>query len=187
MFVLGAVFLTPIFSAAQQSRQPLASPLESLRNDVAAPVILCIDDKPGSGGQPSPQAYAKAAANGFRSVLTLRAKTDHVDITRERLTAEQNKLKYFNLPAGRELPGHPQVDEFLRLASDPANQPMLLNCAFAERVAPLMMMFRIIEQGWSEDKAIEEASRSGISKRRLKTFAREYLAARNKLRGKTLS
>ena len=181
LFVLGVVLLAPMVSAgAQQSRQSLKTPLESLQNDVAAPVILCIDDIPGTGGQPSAQAYAKAAMNGFRSVLTLRAKNDRADVSRERLIAEQNKLRYFNLPAGTQLPEHAQVDEFLRLATDPANQPMLVNCAFAERVAPLMMMFRIIEQGWSENKAVDEASRSGISKPRLKKFASEYLASRKK-------
>lgn len=188
LFVLGAVLLTPLVSArAQQSQQPLRTPLESLRNDVPAPVILCIDDIPGTGGQPSAQAYAKAATSGFRSVLTLRAKNDRVDVSRERLIAEQNKLRYFYLPAGAQFPDRAQVDEFLRLATDPANQPMLVNCAFAERVAPLMMMFRIIEQGWSEDRAIDEASRSGISKARLKKFAGEYLAGRNSLRTKSTS
>ncbi len=57
---------------------------------------------------------------------------------------------------------------------------MLLNCAFAERVAPLMMIFRIVEQGWNQDRAIEEASQSGIQKESLKKFARDYLAPSKK-------
>jgi hypothetical protein len=55
---------------------------------------------------------------------------------------------------------------------------MLINCAFAERVAPLMMIFRIVEQGWSKEKALEEATRMGLSKEPLKKFSESYLAQR---------
>jgi len=163
-------------AGAQQSQQSTENPINSLLKEVDAPVVLCIDDKPTGGGQPSSEAYAKAALNGFRSVLTLRTPKDGVDLTRERLMIEQNKLRYFNLRYSTALPGHEQVDEFLKIARDPLNQPMLVNCAFAERVAPLMMMFRIIEQGWAEDRAVEEAGRSGLSSAKLKQFARDYLA-----------
>jgi hypothetical protein len=57
---------------------------------------------------------------------------------------------------------------------------MLINCAFAERVAPFMLIFRIVEQGWSEDKAVEEASRSGLKSAQLKKFTQEYLASQKK-------
>jgi hypothetical protein len=62
---------------------------------------------------------------------------------------------------------------------------MLINCAFAERVAPLMMIFRITEQGWSRKKAIEEASRSGLKSDMLRKFADDYLAPRGRKRRAT--
>ena len=147
---------------------------------VETPVVLCIDDKPGAGGQPSGQAYAKAAANGYRSILTLRPNKDGVDLTREQLMVEQQKMRYFNIPVIAKLPRPQQVDEFLRLVRDKANHPMLVNCAFAERVTPFMMIFRISEQGWSEEKALEEATRSGVKGEQLKKFARDYLAGKKK-------
>ncbi len=183
LLVLPQISLPPKISsaAAQQTHQPNKDFIDSLTREVPAPVTLCIDDNPAGGGQPSSEAYAKAVMNGFRSVLTLRSPKDGVDPTRERFIVEQNKLRYFNIGYRAELPDHKQVEEFLRLARDPLNQPMLVNCAFAERIAPLMMMFRIIEQGWGEDRAVDEASRSGLSKIRLKKFAKEYLASRNKV------
>jgi len=169
-------------SSAQQSTS--ANPLATLGRKAEPPVVLCIDDKPGAGGQPSQQAYAKAAQSGYRAVLTLRTAKDGVDQTRERLMVEQSGLRYFNLPIA-QLPRREQVDEFLTLANDPANQPMLVNCAFAERIAPLMMMFRIVEQGWTEGRALEEARLSGGHKAaELKSFARNYLAARKKSAGR---
>ena len=143
--------------------------------------MLCIDDKPTGGGQPSAEAYAKAATNGFRSVLTLRSPKDGVGVTRERFVVEQNKLRYFNIRYYADFPQREQVDQFLKLARDPLNQPMLVNCAFAERVAPLMMMFRILEQGWAESRAVEEASRSGLASAKLSQFAKNYLAKRKNL------
>ena len=175
-----AIVTFPLAGSAQEPRQsqkPLASEFDSLLK-VDAPIILCIDDKPTSGGQPSDHAYSKAAANGFRSILTLRSPKDGVDTLRERLMVEKHQLRYFNLTVLAPLPTHKQIDEFLRLVRDKGNQPMLVNCAYAERVAPYMMIFRMVEQGWSDEKAIEEANRSGLKTDQLKAFAREYRARR---------
>jgi protein tyrosine phosphatase (PTP) superfamily phosphohydrolase (DUF442 family) len=158
----------------QQSRtrieQPFAAPAK-----VTAPVVLCIDDKPQGGGQPSTQAYAKAAGNGFRSVLTLRSSEDGVDLIRERFMVEQSKMRYYNISASKSFPRRQQVDEFLSLVRDEANHPMLINCAFAERVAPYMMIFRVVEQGWNKSRAVEEAARSGLESKALRKFLDEYL------------
>lgn len=171
----------PLIGAAptQQTERPPANRFERSA-DVDVPVVLCIDDKPTAGGQPSTSAYAKAAANGFRSVLTLRSAKDGVDLNRERFMVEQSKMRYFNILVTNNLPPRKQVDEFLRVARDKTNHPMLLNCAFAERVAPLMLIFRIVEQGWSEERAIKEASQSGIKSDSLKKFARDYFAPSKK-------
>ena len=179
-----ALFISQLqIAAAQKSEQPSAKQFELSSKGIEPPVVLCIDDKPGIGADPSSQAYAKAAKNGFRSVLTLRSTKDGVDIVRERFMVEQNKLRYFNISATANLPRREQVDEFLKLARDPANHPMLINCAFAERIAPFMMMFRVIEQGWNEEKAIEEASKSGLQASKLKPFLKSYLSRKHSKEG----
>jgi protein tyrosine phosphatase (PTP) superfamily phosphohydrolase (DUF442 family) len=183
--LLSILFAIAIFGTCsahaelRQSDGPLGQQIDPLAK-VDVPVVLCIDDKPSVGGQPSGGAYAKAAANGYRSVLTLRSKQDGVDVVRERLMVEHNKMRYFNIPPTGKLPRPEQVDEFLGLVRDKANHPMLVNCAFAERVAPFMMMLRISEQGWSQEKAVEEASRSGLKGDQLKKFANDYLAHRKR-------
>ena len=183
--VLAAVLLLGPVAAlrAQQSGVRLKQPFAP-REQAAAPIVLCIDDKPGAGGQPSSAAYAKAAANGFRSILTLRSADDAVDLVRERFMVEHNNMRYFNISAAKTLPRREQVDEFLRLVRDPANHPMLINCAFAERVAPFMMIFRIVEQGWSKDRALEEAGRSGLKSASLRKFVGDYLTPPEKKSGR---
>lgn len=175
--VIGLVLalLWPALTPGQQSRNPVFHSSGS-QTKVEAPVVLCIDDKPAAGGQPSPTAYAKAAANGFRSILTLRAPMDGVDVNRERFMVEQNKMRYFNIPSAGKLPGRKEVDEFLAVGRNPDNHPMLVNCAFAERIAPFMMIFRMQEQGWTENRAVEEAASSGMKVEALRKFARDYFA-----------
>ena len=176
---LSAALIVAFFSTvstAEETRQSQRLPAGNLGSltKADAPIILCIDDKPASGGRPSEEAYAKAAANGFRSVLTLRAKNDGVDPISERFIVEKQRLRYFNLPFLSTLPSTEQINEFLRLVRDKNNQPMLINCAFVERVAPYMMIFRVVEQGWSEEKALNEAAQAGIPRNELKNAARKY-------------
>ncbi len=168
----------PVENPTNRSERPASGQLD-FKVKVNVPVILCIDDKPVAGGQPTGDAYAKAAANGFRSVLTLRSANDGVDALRERLMVEAARMRYFNIPSVSSTPNTKQVDEFLRIARDPANHPVLVNCAFAERVAPYMMIFRVREEGWSEEKALEEAVRLGLARDQMRKFARSYFAARS--------
>jgi protein tyrosine phosphatase (PTP) superfamily phosphohydrolase (DUF442 family) len=171
-----------IFSGAQtqQSTPPSQVPIEQLIQ-VDVPVVLCIDDNP-AGGQPTSGAYAKAAAHGYQSILTLRSGKDGIDRGRERAMVERENLRYFNIPIVAANPQPAQVDAFLKLVRDKSNHPMLINCAAAERVAPLMTMFRIVEQGWSEEKALDEAARTGVNRERLRKFAQDYLAQRKSKR-----
>jgi hypothetical protein len=44
---------------------------------------------------------------------------------------------------------------------------------------PYMMLFRIQEQGWTEEKALEEAIRLGLPRDEMRKFARSYLSPRS--------
>ena len=153
----------------------------SLKSDV--PRVLCLDGSFATGGQPTEQAYAKAAAGGFHSVLSLRTANEGVDLARERSLVEKNNLRYFNIPVVSSAPRPEQADEFLRLVKDKSNHPMLINCSSANRVGAFMMIFRVLDQGWAEDKALEEAVKIGLRGDELKKFASDYIAQRRTKRG----
>src|SRR5919109_3478294 len=98
-FLAAATLLSTISPAAEPrlaDRARLDSIEQSLKEDV--PRILCLDNDFATGAQPTDPAYAKAAANGFRSVLSLRAGNEGVDLFRERSVVEKSKMKYFNIP-----------------------------------------------------------------------------------------
>jgi protein tyrosine phosphatase (PTP) superfamily phosphohydrolase (DUF442 family) len=185
-FVVTSITILTLLTAflateAQQNEHARLDQIqESLKADV--PRVLCLDQDFTTGGQPTDQAYAKAAASGFHSVLSLRAANEGVDLFRERSVVEKNKLRYFNIPVVSAAPRTEQADEFIRLVKEPSNHPMLINCASANRVGAFMMIYRVVEQGWSEDRAFAEATKIGLSSDGLKKFAQDYIAQRKSKR-----
>ena len=175
--VMAALFLFSISAVAADAPQGDRGRLDQieryLKPDV--PRILCLDDSFATGAQPTDQAFAKAAASGFRSVLSLRTGSEGVDLARERSLVEKSKMRYYNIPVVSSAPKPDQADEFLRLVKDKSNHPMLINCASANRVGAFMMIYRVLEQGWSEDKALAEAVKIGTSSPNLKQFAHDYI------------
>jgi protein tyrosine phosphatase (PTP) superfamily phosphohydrolase (DUF442 family) len=166
-----------VFAAELEKANPVR--LEQTRKLLSAdvPRVLCLDENFATGGQPTGDAYSKAAASGFNSVLSLRTTAEGVDLVRERAQVESKKLRYFNIPVNSSAPRAEQADEFLRLTRDKANHPMLVTCATANRVGAFMMILRVVEQGWSEEKALEEAIRIGLRGEELKKFAKDYIAS----------
>lgn len=161
-----------------QSAANLRSRLDTIEQTLKAevPRILCLDDNFATGAQPAATAYSKAAASGFRSVLSLRTASEGVDHARERAQVEAAKLRYYNIPVESAHPRREQADEFLRLLKDAGNHPMLITCASANRVGAFMMIFRVTEQGWSEAQALAEAGKIGLRSDNLREFARQYIS-----------
>jgi protein tyrosine phosphatase (PTP) superfamily phosphohydrolase (DUF442 family) len=180
LHVIGATFLisTLVLAAdVQQNRRARLDQIEqSLKADV--PRILCLDDSFATGEQPSEQAYAKVAASGFRSVVSLRTAAEGVDLKKERSLVEKSGMHYYNIPVASSAPRAEQADEFRRVAKEQSNHPMLVNCASANRVGAFMMIYRVLDQGWSVDKAREEAVKIGLRGEQLEKFAKDYLAQR---------
>jgi len=168
-------------AVARAAESPAANRarLDKIQQTLSAkvPRVLCLDDDFATGAQPVGDAYTKAAANGFRSVLSLRTANEGLDLARERAKVESVKMRYFNIPVVSSAPQVQQADEFLRLARDKSNHPMLVTCASANRVGAFMMILRVIDQGWSEEKALQEAVRIGLSSDKLKRFAQDYIAS----------
>ena len=160
----------------QQSREQLEQIEQALKDDV--PKILCVDPGFATGGQPSDTAFGKLAAKGFRSVLNLRTSNEGIDFNREREMVEKAGMRYVNIPVVSSAPKPEQAEEFLKAVTEKANQPMLIHCGSANRVGAFWMIHRVIDQGWSEEKALEEATRIGLTSPVLKAFAKDYIAAR---------
>ena len=158
-----------------QERDKLEKIQQALKDEV--PRVLCVDERVATGGQPSDAAFAKLAANGYRAVLSLRTGSEGVDLQHQRDVAEKAGLRYISIPIVSSAPKPEQVGEFIRAVKNPLNHPMLIHCGSANRVGAFWMIYRVVDQGWPEDKALEEAARIGLTNPALKTFAHEYIVS----------
>src|SRR5262245_35314676 len=175
------VFVSTSLSQSQKEREKLEKIQQELKPDI--PHVLCVDERVATGGQPTDSAYAKLAAAGFRSVLNLRTASEGVDTEHERQLAEKSGLHYISIPVQSNAPQPEQVTQFIAAMKDAHNQPMLIHCGSANRVGAFWMIYRVVEEGWQEQKAQEEAAQIGLTSPVLKKFAADYIATHKKAAG----
>jgi uncharacterized protein (TIGR01244 family) len=145
--------------------------------DAAPPIrnFLRINDQFCTGAQPRLEHLAQLKADGIKAIINLRPPSEH-RAPEEEAMAKDLGLRYFNIPVVFADPKDEQVDEFLRLTDDVKNRPAFIHCAGAIRVGAFWMIRRVLRDGWSVEKAEEEAKRIGLRESpHLNAFARSYI------------
>jgi uncharacterized protein (TIGR01244 family) len=173
--IAALVALCGLSGAGAQEREKLNKIQTALKDEV--PNILCVDERFATAGQPKDSAFAKLAENGYRAVLSLRTGSEGIDLAHEKEMVEKAGLRFINIPVQSSSPKPEQVGEFIKAVKDKDNQPMLIHCGSANRVGAFWMIYRVVDQGWSEEKALEEAMTIGLTSPGLKTFAHEYISS----------
>ena len=162
-----AAFLFASFLLGQ-TQTPNEQP--SIRN------FLRIDEQFCTGGQPKIEHLEMLKKSGIRAIINLRLPSEH-RAEEERATAEQLGLKYINIPVAFADPKEEQATEFLKVTDDPENRPAFIHCTAAIRVGAFWMIRRVLRDGWSFEKAEDEAKRIGLRESpHLIEFARNYIA-----------
>jgi protein tyrosine phosphatase (PTP) superfamily phosphohydrolase (DUF442 family) len=133
-----------------------------------------------TGGQPKVEQLAQLKAEGIKAIINLRAPTEH-RAAEEEAMAKELGLRYFNIPVAFSEPKDEQVVEFLKLTDDPENRPAFVHCAGAIRVGAFWMIRRVLRDGWTIEKAEEEAKKIGLRENpHLNEFARNYIERHRK-------
>src|SRR5262245_30816486 len=129
-------------------------------------------------GATTPEAVAEVKKMGFASIVNLRQASEAgANVDAEESAAKAAGIKYISLPINTASPDPAMVDRFLSVIVEPANQPVFLHCASANRAAALWMIKRIVVDKWDDGKATEEATALGLTNAALKTFALDYAHA----------
>jgi uncharacterized protein (TIGR01244 family) len=140
-----------------------------------------VDATVGCGGAVDPAAMAALKKEGYVSVINLRQASEAgADIDAGRAAAQTAGLKYIHMPFNVAAPDAKVVDGFLAAVADKSNQPVFIHCGSANRVGGMWMIKRVLQDGWTIDRARTEAEAIGLSSAPLTAFATEYIKAHAK-------
>jgi uncharacterized protein (TIGR01244 family) len=129
-------------------------------------------------GATTPAAVAGIKKMGYASIINLRqASEPGADVEGEAAAAKSAGINYVHLPFDAASPDRSVVDAFLKAVTAPANQPVFVHCASANRAAAMWMIKRIQVDKWDADRAGAEAAALGLTSAALKTFALDYVQA----------
>lgn len=137
--------------------------------------FLRINEQFCTGGQPRLEHLQQLKDEGVKAIINLRPPGEH-RAAEEEAKARELGLRYFNIPVVFGDPKDEQATEFLKVTDDPANRPAFIHCASAIRVGAFWLIRRVLRDGWSIEKAEEEAKKVGLTENpHLNEFARSYI------------
>jgi len=109
------------------------------------------------GEQPTAEGMKNLAKMGIKMVISLRQYHGDSDEIGD-LSLKYKRLKFNTLS-----PRDEQVAEFLKLVSDPENQPVFVHCKHgSDRTGMMCAAYRVTFEGWTKDQAIDEWTKGGF-------------------------
>jgi uncharacterized protein (TIGR01244 family) len=157
----------------------LAAPVFAQVKKVEVPGVTNfnqIDAVFACGGATDANGVANLKKQGFASIISFRLPTEQ-GVAEEEAAVKTTGIKYIHLPLNGAMPDPKVADEFLVAVSDKSNQPAYIHCGGGGRAASMWMIKRALKDGWTADRAAEEANAIAMLSPALKTFATNYIAA----------
>jgi uncharacterized protein (TIGR01244 family) len=117
-----------------------------------------VDAVVACGGATETAALEGLAKDGFKSVINLRQATEsNANIEQNSAKAKELGLKYIHIPFNTQQLDPKVIDNFLAAIADKSNQPAYVHCGSASRVGSVWLAKRVVQDGWTVEKATEEA------------------------------
>jgi protein tyrosine/serine phosphatase len=172
---MAMIFLLALLSFVANAQQPE-------ENQKELPNFHRVGEHIYRGGQPKDGGLKKLSELGIRTIINLRGESD--DTRAEGIEAKSLGMEYFNIPmssAGR--PTDDQVRRVLEIieGKEKENAPVFVHCRRgSDRTGAIIAVFRIKHDGWTADRAIEEANRYGLGfiQFRKRDFIHDYFKQR---------
>jgi uncharacterized protein (TIGR01244 family) len=143
--------------------------------------VTRVDATIACAGATSPEAFAEIKKRGFVSIVNLRREQEPgANIAAAREAASAAGLTYIHIPVDGANPDPAAAEAFIKAVTNPANQPAFIHCASANRVAAMWLIKRVVADGWTVERALEEAVQIGLTHEGLKRFAVDYATAHRK-------
>jgi uncharacterized protein (TIGR01244 family) len=140
-----------------------------------------VDAVVACGGATETTALEGLKKDGFKAVINLRQPSEQgANIEQNAAKAKELGLNYISLPLNGQSPDPKVVDEFLAAVANKSNQPVFIHCGSASRVGAVWLVKRVLQDGWTVEKATEEARMIGLRSEALEKFALSYIASHKK-------
>jgi uncharacterized protein (TIGR01244 family) len=160
----------------------------SVKTQEAPPIrnFIRVNSEFCTGAQPRLEHLERLKADGVKAIINLRPPNEH-RAAEEEAKAKELGLRYYNIPFVFGDPKEEQATEFLKITDDQENRPAFIHCAAGIRVGALWMIRRVLRDGWTVEKAEQEAEKIGLRESpHLNQFARKYIEKYRKKSGEPL-
>ena len=119
------------------------------------PNLYRVEDGLYRAAQPTAKGFQELAALGVKCVLNVSGPGDDAYV-------EKGSLKLFHVPMSALGLRDDRVVEALKIMADPHNRPLLIHCQQgADRTGAMVALYRVVVQGWTAEKAVEEMTKGG--------------------------
>jgi uncharacterized protein (TIGR01244 family) len=126
-------------------------------------------------GQPAAADFEAAKAQGVRTVVNLRARSEQGDFDEQGFVGGLG-LAYLHIPIAGPSDLTDEAFASAREALAKAQRPLLLHCASANRVGAMWIPWRVLDGGLALEDAVAEAKTIGLKSPELEAKARDYVA-----------
>ena len=173
---------------AKTPKTPKAPKTTAASQAIAIPANIRIDNfgKVSNtyfrGAQPKGQDFDDLARLGVKLVIDLAEEGD----VNESSNAERAGMKFVRIPMNTDVQPDPKdVAKFLKIVTDPANQPVYVHCMGGRhRTGVMTAAYRMTQQGWTADQAFAEMKQykfgADFLHPALKTFVYSFYAGLDK-------
>jgi protein tyrosine phosphatase (PTP) superfamily phosphohydrolase (DUF442 family) len=153
--VLAGVLLTVGGRAAEPAGRPRAwaTPVDR----PGLPNLYKVNDRLYRGAQPTAEGIRELEKMGIKTIVGLRSEhSDKEILAGANLTLVEIPLSPWGVKEG-------DVVRFLRIATDKDRQPVFVHCQRgADRTGAMCAAYRVVVDGWSKQKAIDEMTKGGF-------------------------
>jgi uncharacterized protein (TIGR01244 family) len=157
----------------------LSVPAQAAQRDTAPAGVsnyTPVDATVACAGATPVEAIPEIKRKGFASIINFRMPQEKgANIEESKAAAEKAGLTYIHLP--HQTPTPEIAEAFLKAIADPANNPVYIHCASANRVGAMWFIKRVKLDGWDVDRAMKEAETIGLRAPNLKSFVLGYVNA----------
>jgi len=121
------------------------------------PNLYKVSDQLYRSAQPTEQGMWQLKKMGVETIVSLRSfHSDRSEIGNTGLGYEHIYMKAWH-------PEQKEIVRFLQIVTHPKRVPVLVHCQHgADRTGTMIALYRIVVQGWTKEKAIEEMTQGGF-------------------------